>query len=366
MTKVLHVVQTLKGGGAETLVRDMLPRMSARGLDVAVASMYPSNLNAQEKLALRCQIYELNRKSRTDFRAPLQLWQLMMRLKPDIVHTHVTTGKYWGRACAVLSGIRTIVHTEHSPDPRLGLGEKPAALLLNPYTDATVTFSERTAAFIRRREGVKSLYIIPNGIEILEPPDRKQRETARVELGADHLTIIGVVASLYPLKNHALALKAFGLLPESIRGAARLDIFGVGPLEGELKALARELGIQEYVMFRGFRSDMQSLLPGLDLFLSVALAEAAPISFLEAMSARLPIIATPSIGALDMVEDHVTGMIARSWNPEDVAQRLEKALSDHQWRALAGVNARARLIQNYDIEHTVDKYVDLYHHVSRS
>ncbi len=360
MTKVLHVVQTLKGGGAETLVRDMVPRMSARGFDVAVASLYPSKLDAQEKLALRCQVHELNRRNRTDFRAPLRLMHLMRELRPDIVNTHVTTGKYWGRACAILSGVPTIIHTEHSPDPKLEFWEWPASLLLNPRTDVIVTFSERTATFIRRREHVRRLYIIPNGIEIPEPPNHMQREEARANLTAGELTIIGVVASLYPLKNQALALRSFALLPERVKGVARLDLFGSGPLEGELRALARDLGIQTHVMFHGFRSDMRALLPGLDMFLSVALVEAAPISFLEAMSAKLPIIATPSIGALDMVEGNVTGLIARSWDPEDVAHQLDKALSNPEWVRRAGDNARTRLIQNFNIESTVDKYLDLY------
>ena len=364
MTRVLHVVQTLKGGGAETLVRNLLPRMRARGVDVEVATVYPSNLTPEEKAALRAPVHELNRRNRLDFSAPFRLWKLMNRLKPGIVHTHVTTGKYWGRLCAVVAGVPTIVHTEHSPDPRLEFWERPLSWFLNTRTTAIVTFSERTAAFIRRRENTPRTLIIPNGIQISAPPNNTQRVNARSMLQADNMMIVGVVASLYPLKNHELATRAFTLLPEATRRKARLDIFGTGPLEETLKGLVQQLGIDRHVVFHGFRTDVHRLMAGFDIFLSVALGEAAPISFLEAMSALVPIVATPSIGALDMVEDGLTGLIAKSWDPTDVASALNQALSDEAWRRDSAKRGWSRLVSTYDIEQTVDKYIELYQRAS--
>jgi glycosyltransferase involved in cell wall biosynthesis len=358
--RVLHVVQTLKGGGAESLVCDLLPRLRLRGIDAGVIAVYSADLTSAERQALDCDIVEIHKKRGLDLQAPYRLWRAIRQWRPDIVHTHVVTGKYWGRACAALAGVPTIVHTEHSPLPRLRTWEWPASYILNLRTKAMITFSKRTAQFLERRERAKKLYIIPNGIPVGEPPSETDRASSKIALGADGRIVIGVVANLYPQKNHKLALDAFSRLPKNVRELARIHMFGAGPLEKALKNQASELGINEDIVFHGFESNVRTLFPGMDIFLSVALFEAAPISYLEAMNAALPIVGTPSIGTLDMVVDGVTGIVIPTWNPIDVVSALEKAITDPHWRASAGIASWQRLRDCYNIESAADQHVQLY------
>jgi glycosyltransferase involved in cell wall biosynthesis len=357
--RVLHVIGTLRAGGAETLVRELLPRFVRRGVDVAAYSGYDPRLTADERADLTYPVFEGAKSGHFDVGFASRTVAAIRRFAPDIVHTHTVTGKYWGRACALAGGVKFIVHTEHSPRERLPLWERPLARILAPRTNVFITFSQRNAEQLAKREFISRTAVIPNGIEIEPAPTETQRRSARESLGAANgLVVIGVVANLAPQKNQRLAIEAFARAAG--RQRARLDLFGAGPELDALQRLAAELGVAHAVRFWGFRSDIRALLPGLDIFLSVATIEAAPISFLEAMSAGVPILGTPHNGTLDFVDDGVSGFVIRDWSVASVADALDFAVADVSWRAKVGSAARRHIVEQFDIERTADRHVELY------
>jgi len=97
--------------------------------------------------------------------------------------------------------------------------------------------------------------------------------------------------------------------------------------------------------------------------LTLSRREMMPMSLLEAMNASLPIIGTPHLGTLDLVVDMETGMIVRSWEPARIAEAIEWATENPQWRVRAGAAAHARLASNFDIELVATQYADLYRHL---
>lgn len=360
--RVLHIIATLRGGGAETLVRELVPRLSRRGIDVSVLSAYDPRLTDDEYISLPYLLLRGEKRGRFDTGFPARTIAAIARLRPDIVHTHTVTGKYWGRACALAAGVPRIVHTEHSPQSRLARWEPPFAHALVGRTDAFVTFSSRTAAFIAAREPVPRIEVIPNGIAIPAAPSAYDRHGARAALLApDGTIVIGVVANFQPQKNQRLAIESFARLAPAERSRVRLDFFGAGPEEGALRALAGHLGVIDRVKFWGFRPDVRRLLPGLDLLLTVATLEAAPISLLEAMAAQLPILGTPHHGTLDLVIDKETGTVISDWSPAHVTAALRHAIADRDWRVAAGAAGRRRLITTFDIETVADRHVEFYH-----
>jgi glycosyltransferase involved in cell wall biosynthesis len=190
---------------------------------------------------------------------------------------------------------------------------------------------------------------------------------ARAALRAEHdVVVIGIVANLYPQKNQQLAIWALFGLPERIRSRARLDLFGAGPDEAHLRALAAELGVTAHVRFWGFRADVREMLAGLDILLTVAKVEAAPISLLEAMAAGLPIIAAPHHGALDLITDELSGLITKDWSVDGMTRALGRALADATWRARAGAWGRRRLLSEFNIETVADRHAALYRRLLRN
>ena len=365
--RVLHVVESLAGGGAETLVRELVPRLRRRGIDVAVLSGYGAKLDERQRLALGVPVHEAAKRGRLDLGFALRFTKLIAQSAPDIVHTHGFCGKYWGRACAIAARVPKIVHTEHNPWPQMGFWESPATALLGRRTDALITFSDRTHTFLRGREPLpREVVVIPNGIEIPAPPSRAQRAAARALLqSAPGELAVGMIANLTHFKNHALALDAYAALSPQLRTRMRLHLFGAGPLERPLRAQAQRLGIADGVRFWGFTKDVRLRLPGLDLALTTSTVEAAPISLLEAMGAGVPIVGAPHLGTLDMVRDGETGLITADWSVQALAAALQCAAGDDAWRVRAGAAARDYLGAAFDIETTADRHVALYQRLAQ-
>lgn len=119
---------------------------------------------------------------------------------------------------------------------------------------------------------------------------------------------------------------ALKFLPQSVG----LRILGNGPLEKNLKALAQELGVSERVEFAGFVSqeEISAHLHKADIFIRPSLSEGQGISFIEAMAAGLPVIATPVGGIPDFLKDGETGLFVEPKNPRQIAFQVQKLILD--------------------------------------
>lgn len=359
---VLHIAQALRGGGAESFVRELIPRLRQRNIDARVLCAYGDSLLTHAELELWQDKFYLQERIGVPRITYLQrMIGLIQRVKPDIVHTHTHVGASWGRIAAVLAGVRLIAHTEHTSLENLSLLNRIVALGLNRQTSVTVVFSERSARLVRRREGVHNLKIIPNGVAVRPDPTETARLMARKRLGVDeNLLLIGLIANLHPHKNPALAIEALGFLSKEARNTVRLAIFGEGPLHESLLKQAENLDVHGIVRLYGFRTDIEDLIPGLDLVVSTSHREMMPISLLESMNAAVPIIGVPHSGVLDLVIHKETGFVLDSWSARDLANAIEWARTNREWRTNAGLAGRTRLKQYFDIEAVADQYSGLY------
>src|SRR5258708_5843714 len=101
--RLVHLVANLKEGGAEALVRALCPRLARLGADVRIISVYGSNLSDDERQALGVPVIEIGRAGRRDISFFPRLLRRLRELRPDIVHAHISTGKYVGRLSALLA-----------------------------------------------------------------------------------------------------------------------------------------------------------------------------------------------------------------------------------------------------------------------
>jgi teichuronic acid biosynthesis glycosyltransferase TuaC len=129
----------------------------------------------------------------------------------------------------------------------------------------------------------------------------------------------------------------------------KLLILGVGELEDELKAQVEAQGLKERVVFGGYvgHDILPQYLHASDIFIRPSYSEGLGNSFIEAMAARIPVIATPVGGIVDFLIPQVTGLFCEVGNPRSIADAVMK-LSDNDLRENLIHNAADMVKKEYE------------------
>ncbi len=219
--------------------------------------------------------------------------------------------------------------------------------------------------FIRRtRLPRQKLKIIPNGLDPtpfdLDVPKREARK--RFSLPEEGF-FFGMVARFRKVKDHPGLLKAFASVKDKMPGAF-LTLVGDGPEEKKIKKLVLELGLEERIFFTGRLppAEIPVVLRAFDVFVHPTFREGMPAAILEAMAARLPIIATPAEGITDIFETpRVFGRLIPFGDTVALASTLLGfyQLSKKDLASL-GEEARRRLEEDFTKEKMVARNLALY------
>ena len=145
-------------------------------------------------------------------------------------------------------------------------------------------------------------------------------------------------------------LCAFKILISVFSVSASLLIAGGGKLEANLKDLSEELHLTDKVIFLGSvkYDEVIKYYKLADLFVRPSLSEGQGVSFIEAMAAGLPIIATPVGGIPDFLLDRKTGLFCQRKNPKDLAEKINLLLEDKKLYQEIQTNSLELVRQKYD------------------
>lgn len=159
------------------------------------------------------------------------------------------------------------------------------------------------------------------------------------------------VGRLHPIKGLPLLLRACADLPEDCRDWT-LEVVGDGPMEGELKALARELGVADRVRFAGALSpeDVAAAYDRADCYVLSSFMEGLPVVLMEAMAKGLVVISTRVAGVPELVESGKGGILV----PGGSATALRDAIADvaRNLDRLGPMreSARAKVVAEFDVK----------------
>jgi phosphatidyl-myo-inositol alpha-mannosyltransferase len=314
-------------GGAQVHVRELAGRLRALGRDVLVVAPSSRRLDDAGVRVVGSPIPIAYNGAR----APIdpRPWHVghvraaLQAFRPDVVHVHepfAPSTSMW----AVLAADAPIVATFHAASDRSLLFDAASPLLrrVAARIDARIAVSERAAAFVRAR--VPGEYrIIPNGIDVsvfarAEPAD----------LGPGRKILF--VGRLQPRKGFGVAVEAFRDLAAT-HDDIRLVVVGAGAEARAVEALPP--AVRERVQLLGAVSNRE-LAPvhrACDVFVAPSLGgESFGVVLLEAMAARLPVVASRIRGYDEVIEDGTTGLLVRPRDPGAVANAVRKVLDDRE------------------------------------
>ncbi len=305
-----------------------------------------------------------------DLRALFGLCLEMVRMRPDVVHTHTAKAGTLGRVAAFLTGVPVRVHTFHGHvlhgyfGPRGSALVRAAELLLARITTRVIAVSAEVKDDLCRRHRAipaSRVTVVPLGLDLTLPGRAAEcRGELRAEfgIGADE-PVISMVGRLVPVKEPGTALEvAAQILAEAPR--ARFLLVGGGELLEPMRARARELGLGDRVLFPGFRTDLDRILADTDLALLTSRNEGTPVALIEAAAAGVPAVATRVGGVPSVVVDGETGVLVPHGDPAALARAILELLADPDRRREMGRAARARALMHFDANRLLQDIDDLY------
>jgi glycosyltransferase involved in cell wall biosynthesis len=265
--------------------------------------------------------------------------------QPDLLHTHMVHADVYGSIAAHALRV-PFVSTRHNDDRYL-LGPfryvdrafMHGARRIIAISDAVRTFHERAGL------PADKLVTIHYGLDTLPltPSELTPRE---VGIPADAPLVVAI-GRLIEQKDHATLLRAFGEVNRR-QPDARLAVLGWGVLEGRLRALVAELGLEQSVSILG-RVEPRDWLARADVFAHTSRWEGFGIVLLEAMLSGLPIVATRVSAVPEIVIDGETGALVPVGDAPAVADGLTRLLGDPATRARLGEAGRARALSEFSV-----------------
>ncbi len=220
------------------------------------------------------------------------------------------------------------------------------------FTSATriQVISQYLAEWARSFGATAPIEVIPNGVDcekFTQPITIIRKGEIRTAAGFSETDVVLVTASRLVHKNAVdTIIAALALLPQNYK----LLILGTGVDEQALRNQVQSLKLESRVVFKGFISHdlLPEYLHASDIFIRPSRTEGLGNSFLEAMAAGIPVIATPVGGIPDFLTDGQTGLFCEVDNPQSVAQKVEKLTKDTESREYIITNARTMVQQKYD------------------
>lgn len=225
--------------------------------------------------------------------------------------------------------------------------------------DFVQTISHYLAGFARNMGYVGQLEVVPNAVNVAHfAQEYPEQELAilKHKLGKRTGDFFLITTSRMVTKNAVdEVIRALPLIPSNLK----FLILGIGPDEAMLRKLAHEKGVADRVQFLGqvFHDEMPKYLKVSDIFIRPSRSEGLGISFLEAMAAGLPVIATPVGGIPDFLFDpdqnpdkEPTGLFANINDPASIARQVERLIADPALRNRLFMNGRTLVTEKYDWE----------------
>ena len=352
--RIVQAIETSGPGGAEQVLVQLCRKLRDDGHDVTALLLKEGALKRTlDGQGFETVILPLSRPLDPPFGKALRSY--LRDVRAEVLHSHEITFALYGRAASAWSGIAHVA-TAHGNNFHRGVKRKSAgAFFLRPTARfRLVSVSDALArqlagGFLLRRESIE---VVPNGVDIPVADVAVSRQEG------EPLRLLAV-GNLYPVKNHAFSIRMVAALKK--KGVqVELDILGRGGEEPRLRELIDALGLADLVRLRGFCSDVDSFLSRAHVLVSSSISEGMPMSFLEAMGARLPIVTSRVGGVPELIEEGVQGLLFESGDLPAAVNAIERLAKDEPLRRRLGEGGATTVRDRHSARLMVDRYVNLY------
>lgn len=309
-------------------------------------------------------VFPLKVRSEADIIAVLRLARQMKKANCVLVHSHDAHAA----AVSAMAASRAKV-------PLRVISRRVDFPLKNNYF-SKIKYRRDVDRIIAISEGVKKVLVscgidkkkikvVPSGIDYTPFENVSSKDYLHREFGfGKNDFLVGIVAHLADHKGHKYLIEAAGILKKKAPNI-KLIIVGKGPLRMELDQKVKEVGVEDIVLFLGFREDVPQIMASLDLFVLSSYLEGLGTSILDAMASHLPVVATEVGGIPEVVIHEKTGLLVPPKDPAALAKAILRIYNDRKLAYSYGENGYRVVHEKYSSRAMAKKVIKEYEIIAR-
>lgn len=258
-----------------------------------------------------------------------QMKRLLEKERYAIVHTQSPIGGVVTRLAAgkIRKRGSKIIYTAHGFHFFKGASKKnwmlfyPIEKFLSRYTDVLITINQEDFQRAQKFHAMRVCHISGIGVDIQKfSEENADREKLRESFGVSEQDFLLLsVGQLSKRKNQSAVIRALSKIPDS---SVKYMAVGLGECEQYDRGLAKELHVEDRVIFAGYHEDVSAFLHAADCFIFPSLQEGLPVSLMEAMAAKVPVICSRIRGNVDLVTDRKEGLLVEPMDVEGYAEAV--------------------------------------------
>lgn len=363
--RIAYIVHNLARGGIARHVLDIMTKLDRKNFHPIIFCLDKRGVSVEpiESMHIPVKDLQLGRSSIYRFntlKATFTLSKFLKSEKVHIVQTFQIKSTILGTLASIIAKTPTLITTRHD----MAWDTKSRQILMlkisNCFADKVIAVSDAVRKNTIVMEGIQidKIQTIYNGVDIDKFDVKPDKETKR-KIGLDPGFVVGMVANFMPVKDHINFCHAAATVLDSFEKVQFL-LVGSGPLEEEIRALTKKLGIEKKVVFAGHREDIPELLSSMDIFVLSSKSEGHPYSLIEALAQGKPVVATRVGGVSDVVVNGKNGYLVPPKNSHQLAQAIIKLLKDTDLRRSFGKEGKRVARQNFSLKRMVSETELLY------
>jgi len=385
--RVLFIITQSEMGGVQRFLYNLIPRLDQEKYQTLVAIGSDGDgefLKAlTEKNVSRAYLSNLKRDSSPwhDIQATFEIRKLIKKFQPHILFLNSSKAGFLGSLATIFPfklktenyKLKTIYRiggwTFNDPWPkwkkrlwifleRISARWKDVIIVNNRHD-----FQQAQQLKIKPRE---KLALVHNGIDayrddFLPPEEARLKLFEKISRYSGKIfqvkTVIGAIANFYPAKG----LADLVAVAEEFKDDQSLVflVIGEGQEREKLETLIKAKELDKKILLLGRIPDAYRFLPAFDIFILPSLKEGFPWSVLEAMSAKIPVIAT-KVGAIpEIIEDEKSGLLVDPASPKQIAQKIKRVIADDRLRQELAIHGHQVILFKFSLDKMVKKIEEL-------
>ncbi len=365
--RVAHLISSSGFFGAENVLLNLAQWFDQNGETVFVGALKdkraPQVQVIERAQNLHLKTFTIDSRGRFDLGSVFQLRSFCLKNKIELLHTHNYKSDLIGLLAAKLSGI-PIVATAHGftgVTKSVLLYEKIDRWILKKYFNSVVVVADTVLADFKSPKRK----IIGNGIDPAKFELNKElgKEFRRKYGITDDEKLIGIIGRLSVEKNQEMFIHAAHDLIRKEKNAVKFVVIGNGPEEDKLRSLVMAYDIRKEVIFTGLIENITPVYHALDIFTLTSKTEGIPMTILEAMASRVPVVATKVGGIPQLILDRQRGLLVNPDDKDHLVKQWEEILHHPELNEHITRNAYEFVKTEYSQIAMGEKYLDCYRQV---